>query len=146
MALKANVAICWWHFFIFRSSDVNTSASDINNDLKLISDWAFQWKRCFNPDRSTLAQEIIFNRKKVKSSHPIVYFSNIPLSSTSAHKHLGMLLNNKLIEDHLKFVLNKVKPTSQISANSPETVFNYSLKIVHSASFRLWRYCLWSSL
>ena len=23
--------------------DVNTSASDINKDLKLISDWAFQW-------------------------------------------------------------------------------------------------------
>ena len=32
--------------------DVNTSASDINNDLKLITDRAFQWKMSFNPDPS----------------------------------------------------------------------------------------------
>ena len=60
----------------------------------------------------------------MKSSHPTVYYKNISVSSTSVHKHLGMLL----------------------SANSPETVFNCNLQIVHSASFRLWRYCLWSSL
>ena len=44
--------------------DVNPSASDINKDLKLTSDWAFQWKMSFNPDPSEQAQEIIFNRKK----------------------------------------------------------------------------------
>ena len=46
------------------AQDVNTSASDINNDLKLISNWAFQWKRSFNPGPSKQAQEIIFSRKK----------------------------------------------------------------------------------
>ena len=44
--------------------DLNASASDINNDLKLISDWTFQWKKNFNPDPSKQAQEIIFSRKK----------------------------------------------------------------------------------
>ena len=44
------------------------------------------------------------------SSHPSVYFSNIPVNSTSVHKHLGMLLDDKLsYEHHLKFVLNKIK-------------------------------------
>ena len=43
--------------------DLNTSASDINNDLKLISDWAFQWKMSFNPDPSKQAQEIIVEKK-----------------------------------------------------------------------------------
>ena len=39
-----------------------------------------------------------------------MYFNNIPVSSTSVHKHLGMLLDGKLsYEHHLKFVLNKVK-------------------------------------
>ena len=85
--------------------DLNTSASDINNDLKLISDWAFQWKMSFNPDPSKQAQEIIFSRKKMKSSHPSVYFNNIPV-------------------------------------NSINTVFNHNLQVIHSASFRLWRYCL----
>ena len=63
--------------------DVNTSVSDINKDLKLISNWAFQWKKSFNPDLSKHAQEIIFLRKKVKSSHPSVYSDNIPASLTS---------------------------------------------------------------
>ena len=48
----------------------------------------------------------------MKSYHQSVYFINIPVSSTSVHKHIGMLLDDKLnYEDHLKFVLNKVKKT-----------------------------------
>ena len=50
--------------FFSVAHDVNTSASDINNYLKLISDWVFQWKMSFNQDPSKQAQEIIFNRKK----------------------------------------------------------------------------------
>ena len=46
----------------------------------------------------------------MKSSHPSVYFHNIPVSSTSVQKHLGMLLDDKLsCEHHLKSALNKVK-------------------------------------
>ena len=88
--------------------DVNTSASDTNNDLKFITQWAFRWKMSFNPDPSKQAQETIFSRKKMKPSYPSVYFNNIPLSSTSVHKHLGMLLVDKLsYEHHLKFVLRR---------------------------------------
>ena len=48
----------------------------------------------------------------MKSSHPSVYFNNISVNSTSVHKHLGMLLDDKLsYEHHLKFVLNKIKKT-----------------------------------
>ena len=66
--------------------DVSTSVSYIINDLKLISNWAFQWKMRFNPDPSKQSQEIIFSRKKIKSFHLSVYFNNIPVSSTSVHK------------------------------------------------------------
>ena len=56
--------------------DISTSASDINNDLTLISNWAFQWKMSFNTDPSKLAQKILFSRKK--RSHPTqVYISVI---------------------------------------------------------------------
>ena len=96
--------------------DIRTSASDINSDLTLISNWAFQWKMSFNPDPSKQSQEIIFSRKKMKSSHPSVYFNNIPVSLTSVHKHFGMLLDDKLsYEIHLKSVLNKVKRQSLIT-------------------------------
>ena len=30
--------------------DVNTSAKESNDDLKKVTDWAFQWKMSFNPD------------------------------------------------------------------------------------------------
>ena len=66
----------------FVAHDVHNCASNINKDLKVISDSVFGWKRSFNPDTSKQAQEIIFSRKKMKSPHPSVYFSNIPVSST----------------------------------------------------------------
>ena len=46
--------------------DISNSASDINNDLTLISNWDFQWKMSFNPSTRTRkqAQETIFSRKK----------------------------------------------------------------------------------
>ena len=50
-----------------------------------------------NPDPSKQAQDKICSRKKMKSSHPSVYFNNIPGSSTSVHKHLQMLLDDKLL-------------------------------------------------
>ena len=67
---------------------ISNSASDVNNDLTLISNWVFQWKMSFNPSKRTRkqAQETIFSRKKMKSSHPSVYFNNIPVCSTSVLK------------------------------------------------------------
>ena len=54
--------------------DISTSASDINNDLKLISNWAFQWKMSFKPDPCKQAQQIIFSRKKDEVSPPKCVF------------------------------------------------------------------------
>ena len=49
--------------------DVNTSSTDLNNDLRKISDWAIQWKMSFNPDPSKQAQEVIFSRKRQNPNH-----------------------------------------------------------------------------
>ena len=54
-------ADCTSLFFV--AHDVNSSASDINLDLKLISYWAFHWKISFNPDPSKQAQEIYLAEK-----------------------------------------------------------------------------------
>ena len=113
--------------------EVNTSASDINNDLKLINDWAFQWKMSFNPDHSKQGQKVIFSRKKMKSPHPSVYFNNIPIRSASVHKHLGMLLDDKLsYEHHLKFVLNKVQKTISLLRKFQQIHLTHSLIIISS--------------
>ena len=55
-------------FFVVRG-DVQTSANDLSNDLKIINNWAFQWKMNFYPDPTKQAHEVIFSRKaKEKSS------------------------------------------------------------------------------
>ena len=48
--------------------DINVSAGELNEDLKKISEWAFQWKMIFNPDARKQAQEVIFSRK-IKKQH-----------------------------------------------------------------------------
>ena len=46
--------------------DIDTSAIELNSDLKKINDWVFQWKMTFNPDHSKQPQEIIFSLKNLK--------------------------------------------------------------------------------
>ena len=56
--------------------NVNTSAKELNDDLKEVNKWAFQWKTSFNPDPSKQAQEVIFSRKSKRSTHPPLVFNN----------------------------------------------------------------------
>ena len=43
--------------------DIHKSASNLNDDLKKISYWTFQWKMQFNLDPNKQANEVIFSRK-----------------------------------------------------------------------------------
>ena len=91
----------------------------------------------FNPDPSKQAQEIIFSRKKIKSSHPSVYFNNISVSSTSVHKHLGMLLDDKLsYEQHFKSLFNKVKKTTSLLRKLQQILPRQSLNTIYKSFIR----------
>ena len=57
--------------------DVYTSAKELNDNLKKINDWVFQWKMRFNHDLSKQAPEVIFSRKVKRSTHPPLVFNNI---------------------------------------------------------------------
>ena len=54
--------------------DPKTSAEELNHDLLLISQWAFQWKMSFNPVLSKPAEEIIFSHKRRRQDHPPDFF------------------------------------------------------------------------
>ena len=56
--------------------DITTSANELSNDLKKISDWDFQGKMSFSPDLSKQAQEVIFSRKLKNVSHLPLVFNN----------------------------------------------------------------------
>ena len=55
--------------------DEITSANQLNRDLKIISEWAYQWKMQFNPDINKQAVQVIFSEKKNKSIHPPLFFN-----------------------------------------------------------------------
>ena len=58
----------------FNVSDERLSTSELSLGLKLIKDWAYQWKMGFNPDPNKQAVEIIFSQKKIK---PILIFNGV---------------------------------------------------------------------
>ena len=58
-------------FSVFQNK--NNSASQLNNDLDKISDWAYTWKMSFNPDPSKQAQEVIFQGSVQKRIIPHIY-------------------------------------------------------------------------
>ena len=76
--------------------DKNESADVLNNDLLLISKWAYDWRMLFNPDPKKPAQEVIFSRKKQSQSHPTINLNNIHVERASYQKHLGIILDEKL--------------------------------------------------
>ena len=89
--------------------NVNTSAKELNDDLKKVNDSGFQWKISFNADRSKHAQEVIFSRKSKRSTNPPLVFNNKNVSQTYSQKHLGVILDFRLTsEEHLSNILDKV--------------------------------------
>ena len=92
--------------------DIILSAQNLNDDLKKINKWAFQWKTSFNPDHNKQGQEVIFSRKLNKSNHPSLNFNNTIVIQSTTHKRLGMILDTKLgFQEHLKDKLSKISMT-----------------------------------
>ena len=88
--------------------DTDLSSKQLNDDLKNVSDWAYQWKMSFNPDLSKQAQEVIFSRKASRVDHPVVSFNNSPIARTPCQKHLGLYLDKKLnFSHHIKEKVSK---------------------------------------
>ena len=63
--------------------DANTSAKELNNHLKNVNDWAYQWKISFNPDPRKQSQEVIFH-SQIKEFDPSTHL-------TYSQKYLGVI-------------------------------------------------------
>ena len=50
-------------------------ANELNHDLKVITQWAYQWKMNFNPDINKQATELLFSYKKCSVNHPSLFFN-----------------------------------------------------------------------
>ena len=80
--------------------DINTSATELNSDLKKINNWVFQWKMTCNPHHSKQAHEIIFSRKSKKATHsPLILNNNV--SQVNSQTYLGVISDIKLTFEEL---------------------------------------------
>ena len=71
------------------------SANDLNHDLNVIHEWAYQWKLEFNPDPSKQATELLFSCKKSRPNHPPLFFNGTPVTNVNEHNHVGLFLDSK---------------------------------------------------
>ena len=76
--------------------DEYVSAYELNHDLELIRNWAYQWKMSFNPDPNKQAVELIFSQKKKIPDHPPLFFNGVRVEAVENHKHLGLILDSKI--------------------------------------------------
>ena len=115
----------------------NNSASQLNNDLNKVSDWAYTWKMSFNPDPSKQAQEVIFSRKYTKEDHPPIYFNDIPVTETTVQKYIGMCLDEKLsYNTHIKEKLSKVYKGIGLLRNLPSKPPRQALVAIYKVFIR----------
>ena len=90
--------------------DPVVSASELNNDLEIISKWAYQWKMAFNPEPNKQAVEILFSHKNNSFYHPPLIFNGSIVSKVNVHKHLGLILDPKLsFVSHIDEKIKKAK-------------------------------------
>ena len=87
--------------------DKNCSTVELNNDLKIISNWAFQWKMLFNADPNKRAVEILFSKRQhEKNNYSPVNFNGDKVQTAISQKHLGLVLDSKL--DFNEDISNKI--------------------------------------
>ena len=82
--------------------DAAISANNLNHDLDIIQQWAYQWKMEFNPDPTKQATEVLFSCKKSSPNHPRLIFNGIAVAKVNDQKLIGLILDSRLsFEKHI---------------------------------------------
>ena len=75
-------------FFLVKDPVISTD--DLNHDLDIICQWAYQWKMEFNPNKQL---KYYFLAKKVRPSHPQLTFNGTVIKKVNEQKQLGLILD-----------------------------------------------------
>ena len=88
--------------------DPQTAASDMNNDLDLITSWTNKWRMLSNTDHNKQAVELIFSRKNTKTNHPVLLFNKTPVAAVLQHKQLVTIMDAKIsFSAHIQVAIAK---------------------------------------
>ena len=67
--------------------------NELEIDLQNISNWAYQWKMCFNLDPNKQAQEVYLSSKTNKGDFQNLSFTGYNVEVCSSRKHLGLSMS-----------------------------------------------------
>ena len=117
--------------------NINESANILNEDLSLISKWAFNWKMLVNPDPTKPAQEVLFSRKKKVQVHPPLSLSNVQVERTSLQKHFGVFLDEKRdFKKHIDSAISKINRGISVIYKLRQNLPRKSLLTIYKVFFR----------
>ena len=77
--------------------NIDSAATELNNDLAKISHRVQKWKMGFNTDPIKQGQEVIFSRKVNTDPHLPLNFNNNMVYQTTSQKHLSIIPDNPFI-------------------------------------------------
>ena len=81
------------------------SAELLNNDLKLIHEWAQTWLVSFNPSKT---ESLLISKKTHPPVHPPLYMNDVMIKTVTEHKHLGITFSNNCNwQSHIDSILAK---------------------------------------
>lgn len=122
--------------FIFREATPDSSEL-LNDDLRKITQWAFQWKMLFNPDISKQAIEVLFSNKPNPSTFEPLTFNNIPVKQSSVTTHLGVALDSALkFKEHIYEKLAKARQGIGLMKLTKKWLSYRVLEVIYKAFVR----------
>ena len=87
--------------------NVTRSADELNRALERVRLWEWQWKMQFNPEKT---EEVFLSTKRNMPNHTALMLGNDEVVRKTEHKHLGMILDDKLnFQSHVKEAILKAR-------------------------------------
>jgi len=120
-----------------KTNDNATSTKILNDDLCTINSWAHQWKMIFNPDLTKQAVEIVFSKKHTPTTYDNLTFNGIPVKKMDETKHLGLILDKKLLlHSHISEKIKKARQGIGLMKQIYPFVPRATLEIVYKLHIR----------
>ena len=96
--------------------DKNFSQNELNTELQIISDQAYQWKMCFKMDPNQQVQ-VYFLNKTNKEGFRSLIFNGSNIDICFSQKHLRLIMDDKLNYDvHVQNNISKCNKIIGVSS------------------------------
>ena len=110
-----------------------SAAESLNADLENIGQWAKNWGVDFNASKT---KSVLFSRKR-DVPIPELFMNNVPLETTTTHKHLGLIFKSDgTWKDHINHIYTKACQRLNILRRLKNSLDRTSLEKIYIAFIR----------